>query len=278
MPPSVCAHLSTQFVCHPDTHDASQEAASLLRRFAAFDLHGPLEVEDGMYRTLVAVAGVCIMTTSVYAALSHDEVKRLSEAGAILSELRGSSDKGIPEELWSKAECVIVIPSMKKAAFVVGGEYGSGVMSCHASKDWSSPVFMQLAKGSWGLQIGAEQTDLVLLLMNRRGLDKLLDDKVTLGGDASAAAGPVGRNASAATDAQLHAEMLSYSRSQGLFAGIDLSGGVLRPDKEADARAYGDGVSARDVVMGTTHVAALGAAKPFLDALRHDVASTTGRK
>jgi len=212
------------------------------------------------------------------AALSHDEVTRLHEAGAILNELRNSADKGIPEELWRKAECVIVIPSMKKAAFVVGGEYGSGVMSCHNAAQWSAPVFMQIAKGSWGLQIGAEKTDLVLLVMNRRGVEKLLDDKISLGGDASVAAGPVGRNAAAATDAQLHAEMLAYSRSQGLFAGIDLSGGVLRPDKEALNRAYGPSVTATEVVTGTKHVATLEDARPFLTALRRDVAATSGRK
>jgi len=212
------------------------------------------------------------------AALSHDEVTRLHEAGAILNELPNSADKGIPEELWRKAECVIVIPSMKKAAFVVGGEYGSGVMSCHNAAQWSAPVFMQIAKGSWGLQIGAEKTDLVLLVMNRRGVEKLLDDKISLGGDASVAAGPVGRNAAAATDAQLHAEMLAYSRSQGLFAGIDLSGGVLRPDKEALNRAYGPSVTATEVVTGTKHVATLEDARPFLTALRRDVAETSGRK
>jgi lipid-binding SYLF domain-containing protein len=219
-----------------------------------------------------------LVATSAFATLSRDEIKRLNDAGTIITELRESPDKGIPEELWSKAHCVIVIPSMKKAAFVVGGEYGSGVMSCRTNNGWSAPVFMQLAKGTWGLQIGAEQVDLVLLLMNRRGLDKLLDDKVSLGADASVAAGPVGRTASAATDAQLSAQMLSYSRSQGLFAGIDLSGGVLRPDKEADARGYGADVSARDVVTGTKHAAALDAAAPFLTALRRDVRATTGRK
>jgi SH3 domain-containing YSC84-like protein 1 len=126
---------------------------------------------------------------------------------------------------------------------------------------------MQLAKGSWGLQIGAQQTDLVLLVMNRRGIDKLLEDKVSLGVDASIAAGPVGRSASAATDAQLHAEILSYSRSQGLFAGINLSGGVLRPDKEADERAYGPSVTAREVVMATQPVLPPAEAAPFLQAL-----------
>jgi lipid-binding SYLF domain-containing protein len=229
---------------------------------------------------MMKVAAVCaslVFATAAFAAVSKDEVKRFSEAGAILSELRGAPDKGIPEDLWNKAQCVVVIPSMKKAAFVVGGEYGSGVMSCRTT-GWSAPVFMQLAKGSWGLQIGAEQVDLVLLVMNRRGVDKLLQDKVSLGGDASVAAGPVGRTASAATDAQMSAEMLAYSRSQGVFAGIDLSGGVLRPDKEADARAYGTEVTAREVVTGAKRVTAPEAASPFLRALRQEVRATTGRK
>ena len=219
-----------------------------------------------------------VVAVSAFAALSKDEVKRLSQAGLILSELRRAPDKGIPQDLWPKAQCVIVIPSMKKAAFVVGGEYGSGVMSCRQAGDWSSPVFMQLAKGSWGLQIGAEETDLALLIMNRRGLDKLLEDRVSLGGDASVAAGPVGRSTAAATDAQMHAEMLAYSRSQGVFAGIDLSGGMLKPDKEADARAYGSNVSARSVVMGTEHIAAPPEAAPFLAALRHDAAGGGARR
>jgi len=213
--------------------------------------------------------------------LSKEEVKRLSEAGAILNELRGSPDKGIPEDLWSKSECVVVIPSIKKAAFVVGGEYGAGVMSCRTaprSSQWSAPVFMQLTKGSVGFQIGGESIDLVLLIMNRRGVDKLLEDKVSLGADLSVAAGPVGRTGEAATDAQLHAEMLSYSRSEGVFAGIDLSGGVLKPDKDALARAYGPKVTAHDVVTGTAKVAKLDAATPFLTALKQDARATTGKK
>src|SRR5262245_62125981 len=144
-------------------------------------------------------------------------------------------------------------------------------MSCRMSTAWSNAVCMQLAKGSFGLQIGGQQTDLVLLVMNRRGIDKLLEDKVTLGADASIAAGPVGRSASAATDAQLHAEILSYSRSSGLFAGINLSGGVLRPDKEADVRAYGSTVKARDVVSGVRRVSTPPAADPFLRSLRREI-------
>jgi lipid-binding SYLF domain-containing protein len=213
----------------------------------------------------------CFVATATFAELSKDEVTRLREGAAILTELRGSPDKGIPEDLWKRAECVLVIPSVKKAAFIVGGEYGSGVMSCRMSTAWSNPVFMQLAKGSWGLQIGGQSTDLVLLVMNRRGLDKLLEDKVSLGADASLAAGPVGRSASAATDAQLHAEILSYSRSSGLFAGIDLSGGVLRPDKEADERAYGPAVHAREVVSGERRFPAPPAATPFLKALTFEI-------
>jgi lipid-binding SYLF domain-containing protein len=136
---------------------------------------------------------------------------------------------------------------------------------------------MHLAKGSFGLQIGAEQVDLVLLVMNRRGADKLLQDKVSLGTDASLAAGPVGRSASAATDAQMNAEILSYSRSEGLFAGIDLSGGALQPDTEADARAYGSGVTAREIANGTRQVVVPAAARSFERALERDVKATSGR-
>ncbi len=210
---------------------------------------------------------VCLTASTAFAKLSNDEAKRLSEAGTVINELRSAPDNGIPQDLWNRAQCVVVIPSMKKAAFVFGGEYGSGVMSCRTANDWSAPVFMQLAKGSVGFQIGAQETDLVLLIMNRRGLDKLLSDKVSLGADASIAAGPVGRSASAATDAQLSAEILSYSRSQGLFAGINLSGGVLKPDKDANARAYGAGVSVKQVALGT-QPATLEQAMPFMTALR----------
>ena len=233
-------------------------------------------------KKLILICCAVFVATSAFAALSKEEVKRLSEAGAILNELRNSPDKGIPEDLWSKSECIIVIPSIKKAAFLVGGEYGAGVMSCRigheGTSQWSGPVFMQLTKGSVGLQIGGESIDLVLLIMNRRGLDKLLQDKVTLGADASVSAGPVGRTAEAATDAQLHAEMVSYSRSEGAFAGVDLSGGVLKPDKDALTRAYGPGVTAHDVVTGTRKVAKLDAATPFMTALKQDVRATTGKK
>jgi len=229
---------------------------------------------EGNMRTLTLLAVGCLLATTAFADMSKDEMKRLGDSAVILNELRGASD-GIPEDYWAKAQCVVVIPSMKKAAFVFGGEYGSGVMSCRQAEGWSAPVFMQLAKGSWGLQIGAEQIDLVLLVLNRRGVDKLLTDKVSLGVDASIAAGPVGRSANAGTDAQLTAEMLAYSRAQGLFAGINLSGGVLRPDKEAIERAYGPGVSASGVI---DHTRPTPEASAFLRALSENVRSTTGRR
>ena len=221
---------------------------------------------------------LCLIATSAFAAVTKHEVKRLNDAATVLSEMRHAPDGGIPQDLWTRAQCVLVVPSLKKAAFVVGGEAGSGVMSCRRGTGWSAPLFMHLAKGSFGAQIGAQEIDLVLLVMNRGGVDKLLQDKVSLGADVSLAAGPIGRSANAATDAQMHAEMLSYSRSQGLFAGIDLSGGVLRPDTEADARAYGANVTAREIVDGTARVAMPAAAQSFVRALARDVTATTGRR
>ena len=232
-----------------------------------------------MVKRLTICVGLCLMASSAFAALKKDEVQRLGESANVLAELRSTPDKGIPEDLWRKAECVVVFPSVRKAAFVIGGEYGSGVMSCRqAGRGWSAPVFMHLAKGSVGPQIGAEEVDLVLLVMNTRGVDKLLQDKVTLGGDASIAAGPVGRSGVAATDAQMNAQLLSYSRSHGVFAGIDLSGGVLRPQAEANARAYGPTVNPQSIVDGTAKVAMPPAARSFVNALARDVQGTSGRK
>jgi lipid-binding SYLF domain-containing protein len=229
-------------------------------------------------KKLAICGGLCLLATSALAEPNKSEAKRLGDAAAVLSEMRGAPDSGIPEDLWNKAQCVLVIPSLKKAAFMIGGETGSGVMSCRRGTGWSAPVFMHLAKGSVGFQIGAQEVDLVLLVMNRGGVDKLLQDKVSLGADASLAAGPVGRSANAATDAQMNAEMLSYSRTQGLFAGIDLSGGVLRPDTKADERAYGARVTARDIVAGTGGVAVPAAAQPFVRALSRDVTASNDRK
>ena len=200
------------------------------------------------------------------AAPSKGETKLVADAARVVKELRSAPDSGIPESIWDRARCVAVMPGVKKAAFVVGGEFGEGVVSCKTTNGWSAPIFMQLEKGSFGAQIGAESTDVVLLVMNEHGIEQLLQDKVTLGADASVAAGPVGRSGTAATDAQLTAEMLSYSRARGLFAGIDLSGGVLRPDNDASRDFYGHAVVSRDLLLGNVRER-MPAANPFIAAL-----------
>jgi lipid-binding SYLF domain-containing protein len=193
--------------------------------------------------TLLASAAV------LSAEVSKAEQDRIHEAAQVLEEIHRAPDKDIPTDLWEKASCVAVIPSVKKTAFIVGGEYGKGLISCRDGSNWSAPSFVALGKGSVGLQLGAERVDLVLLVMNQRGINRLLEDKVVLGGEASVAGGPVGRDARAMTDAQLKAEVLTYSRSQGLFAGLDLSGGVLKPDKDDNRDLYGAGITPRDLLL-----------------------------
>jgi len=226
-----------------------------------------------MRTSLRAVGGALVLSMAAsagFAAGLSDKLKsRIDDASAVLIELHTAPDKDVPQELWDRAACVIVIPSVKKAAFVFGGEYGKGLMSCHRGGAWSAPVFMELQKGSWGLQIGAQSIDLILLVNNERGMKKLLGNKVTLGAEASVAAGPVGRDARAATDAQMKAEILSYSRAQGLFAGINLSGGVLKPDPDDNEDLYGRKISAADVVT-TDKVSAPAATAAFMKALQRN--------
>jgi lipid-binding SYLF domain-containing protein len=221
-----------------------------------------------MQFVIAMVAVLCLSLPAYAADVSTREAERIKEAATVLQEIHAVPDKDIPKELWDKAACVLVVPSLKKAAFVFGGEYGKGLMSCRRNGGWSSPVFMQVHKGSWGLQIGAQSIDLVLLVMNEGGVEKLLKNKVSLGAEASVAAGPVGRDARAATDAQLKAEILSYSRTQGLFAGINLSGGVVQADKSDNQDLYGKNFSAREVLLGTT-IEPPTSTQPFLAALRH---------
>ena len=230
-----------------------------------------------------AFVGVVIAMAVLFAGaaqavkVSSKQTDRIRAAADVLREIHAVPDKDVPQNLWDKADCVIVVPSLKKAAFIVGGEYGKGLMSCRRSGGWSAPIFMELEKGSWGLQAGAQSIDLVLLVMNEKGMEKLLNNKVTLGAEASVAAGPVGRDARAATDAQMNAEILSYSRAQGLFAGIDISGGVLKPDKSENADLYGKEVVPRDIVMAN-NVKAPSEVSPFLDALKREAVGTSGKK
>jgi SH3 domain-containing YSC84-like protein 1 len=215
------------------------------------------------------MAGTALLATlGSGAAVSTAETARLQAASRIVDAIRND----IPDDYWTRARCVGVIPDLKKAAFIVGGEYGRGVLSCRAGDEWSAPVFIQLAKGSWGFQAGVEQVDLVLLVMNDTGVQKLLDTKVTLGADASVAAGPVGRRGAVGTDAAMTAEIVSYSRSRGLFAGIDVSGGVLRPDQDSNADAYGRGAEPR-TILASREISAPTEAQGFLRALGSSTAA-----
>jgi len=229
-----------------------------------------------MHKLSVAVVCALTVAASASASITPAEKARLQEAARVVHDIHET----IPSEYWNRAHCVLVVPELKKAALVVGGEYGKGVMSCRAGSRWSAPVFMELARGSWGFQAGAEQIDVVLLVMNEDGAQKLLQSRVNLGADASIAAGPVGRTASAATDAHLTAEILAYSRSKGLFAGIDLSGGSLRPDKSENERAYGPNASPREIALGTKAVTMSAEARTFAGALGRDreTVGTTGVK
>jgi len=201
--------------------------------------------------TILAIAGS--INTASFAADREVKVDdRLDASADTLTDMMRASDKGIPQELLDKARCVVVVPGMKKAGFIFGAKYGRGFAVCRrkGGSGWSAPAAMRVEGGSVGFQIGASETDVVLLVMNDGGMKHLLSDKFTIGGEASAAAGPVGRNATAQTDAQLNAEMLSYSRSRGLFAGISLEGATLRPDEEANRELYGHNATNREILTG----------------------------
>src|SRR5215471_2939803 len=184
--------------------------------------------------------------------MGNDEepVKRLEEAAAIVSEIMATPDKGIPQDLLEKAHCIVIVPGLKEGAFIVGGKYGKGYLSCRnkSGAGWSAPGTVRVEGGSVGFQIGGSETDLVLLVMNERGADRLLSSKFTLGGEGEVAAGPVGRSATAQTDAYMRAEILSWSRSRGVFAGLALQGATLRQDLDDNAALYGKKLENREIV------------------------------
>jgi SH3 domain-containing YSC84-like protein 1 len=195
-----------------------------------------------------------------------DVTRRLAESASVFSEIMATPDKGIPRDLLEKAHCVVIIPGMKKGAFIVGAKYGKGFLSCReAGGGWSAPGAVRIEGGSIGLQIGGSETDVVLLVMNQRGADKLLSSQFTLGGEGEVAAGPVGRTASADTDAKMRAEILSWSRSRGVFAGLSLQGATLRQDNEDNQALYGKRIENREIV--TTKVPAPAAAHELLSLL-----------
>jgi SH3 domain-containing YSC84-like protein 1 len=197
---------------------------------------------------LAIVAGLALTTSML--AVDKEPAKRLAESAAVFSEVMATPDKGIPRDLLDKAHCVVIVPNLKTAAFIVGGKYGKGYLSCRnkSGSGWSAPGTVRIEGGSVGFQIGGSTTDLIMLVMSERGADKLLSSKFTLGAEGSVAAGPVGRTATAQTDAQMHAEILSWSRSQGLFAGLALQGATLRQDLDDNATLYGQKLENRDIV------------------------------
>lgn len=198
---------------------------------------------------------------------ASDADKRLEQAAVVFEETMQMAEQSIPQDLLNKAHCVVIIPGMKKGAFIVGGSYGRGFLSCRkpGGEGWSAPAAVRMEGGSFGLQIGGSETDVIMLVMNERGRDKLLSSKFTLGGDASAAAGPVGRTAQAQTDAQMSAEILTYSRARGVFGGISLTGSTLRPDNSTNKDLYGKELANREIV--TSAVAAPKGAERLLGLL-----------
>lgn len=222
-------------------------------------------------RLVSILPGVLAVSMTAPLLVAEDKVdteKRIREAATVLKELTTAEDKGIPHDLLSKAHCVGVVPSLKRAGFIFGGEYGKGVVTCRttAAGGWSAPATIKIEGGSFGAQIGGGETDVVFMVMNQRGMDKLMSDKFTIGADAAAMAGPIGRAASAETDAALQAEILSYSRSRGIFAGVTLKGATLRPDTNDNHTMYGPNTTTRDVLTGKAPVPPSG--EPLVEALR----------
>lgn len=193
-----------------------------------------------------------LLTPALLGAVGYKDAKRLNQTTTVLREMSHADDRGVPQDLSRKAHCIVVVPGLKKIAFIGGGKYGRGYASCITPKGtWSSPAAVRIEGGSFGLQLGGSETDVILLVMNDGGMQKLTSDKFTLGGEANAAAGPVGRSVSANTDVLMKAEILTYSRSRGVFAGLSLEGATLRPDKDENARLYGREVSQAEILSGS---------------------------
>lgn len=208
----------------------------------------------GVVKRILLLVSICLCSASLLGA-ANEVQDRVVRGAVVLKEIAQAPDSGIPQDLLDKSVCVAVIPGMKKGGFIFGANYGKGLMSCridNGTGPWSAPSMFLLEGGSFGLQIGAQSVDLVLMIMNLGGLESLLDSKFTLGGDASVAAGPVGRTASAETDAWMSAKILAYSRSRGLFGGLIIKGGVIRPDNDANHVLYSKPVEPRSILLRKT--------------------------
>jgi SH3 domain-containing YSC84-like protein 1 len=221
----------------------------------------------GILKKLVLLAALLSMASVAWGESNTDSsTDRLDNSGKVLREIMAAPDKGIPEEVLEHAKCLAVVPHMIKGGFVIGAENGRGVATCRTADGWSAPAFFAITGGSWGLQIGIEGVDLVMIIQNDKGMERLLSSHFQLGADASAAAGPVGRHATADTDWKLDTEVLTYSRAKGAFAGLTLTGASVRRDDKAMDAMYGNGVTNRSVLLGK--VATPAGAESFLDAVR----------
>src|SRR6476659_7407592 len=221
-----------------------------------------------MKKTISLLLMSCVVMMGTYAwagSNSEDSVERLQSSVEVLHSIMSTPDKSIPEEVLSNAKCILVVPNLIKGGFIFGGKHGRGVATCRTSDGWSAPAFVSVGGGSWGLQIGVEGVDLVMLVMNDQGFQHLLSSKFQLSGEGSAAAGPVGRHASAGTDWKMNTQMLTYSRSKGLFAGITLEGAVVQQDDDSTKAIYGKNVGFRKVLIGD--VKAPAADEPFMSEL-----------
>ena len=220
-----------------------------------------------MNKKLVVLGAMLGVATLGWSDTKKEEATdRLDKAGTVLHEVMAAADKGIPQEVMDHAKCVAVVPHMVKGGFVVGAEGGKGVATCRNASGWSAPAFFTIAGGSWGLQIGVEGIDLVMIFQNDKGMEDLINSRFKIGADASAAAGPVGRHASADTDWKLNAEILTYSRAKGVFAGLTLSGAAVKPDEDSMKSFYGPDVTERAVLTGKVEAPA--EAHSFLSAVR----------
>src|SRR4051794_14413002 len=221
-------------------------------------------------KKLMLIAVILGLGTMSWAGGKQDAKERLTNAGQILDEIMSSPDKGIPQEVIDNAKCIAVVPNLIKGAFIFGGKHGRGVATCRTATGWSAPAFISVGGGSFGLQIGAEGIDLIMTVMNDHGMQRMLSNKFQVGGDAAAAAGPVGRHASAGTDWKADSEILTYSRAKGLFAGISLTGAVVQQDDDSTIAIYRKIIAQRTILSGST--LAPSSASSFLRAVKHSSA------
>jgi lipid-binding SYLF domain-containing protein len=209
-----------------------------------------------MLQRFIAIAIVItgFVSSALAASDREDDISRMHASARVFREIMNTPDKSIPQELLESAKCIAIVPGEKKAAFIFGGSYGKGLATCRTEKGWSAPLFLALGGGSWGLQIGGSSTDVVLIIRSEHGMRSLLSDKFKIGADATAAAGPVGRHAAADTDLKLNAEILTYSRSKGVFAGISLDGAVVQADRTGDQAMYGASVERNQILDGAVPI------------------------